>query len=556
MSYFDDLINSAPSFDFNLDLGNSDNLKNLLSSSGDSAPSFGGRYDFSDIVRDATEGELFDPSNMGFYGDAKVAPESELYDPANKGFYGDYQTATDKELSDPANQGFYKTAEQPGIDYLGRATGLLESLLGGGKKAISTLTGASGSNDISQGLELALLLAALTSKKFGSSRDTGYKGSIPMDMVANRKEYAQAPRAYGEGAKGQKYSDVTYAAHGGIMGLAHGGRAKNPRYLEGATDGMADQINTSIDGHQPAKLSHGEFVIPADVVSHLGNGNSTAGANELYKMMDRVRQARTGTKKQGKQIKAKAFTPGAKKSRKVKNTFLDGGSVSTTSNISPFVGDYIAQTLGKANALSNAPIPNYTGQLTAGTSPLEKDAFADASKLTGSMNDFGTVQSYMNPYINSVMNQQSDEARRQAGITQTGINSQATQQNAFGGSRSALMSAENNRNLGTNLANIQSAGLNRAYDNAMNQQAQAGQYGLNALTSKLGAGAVQRGIEQDSLTALKNQFDKQATAPFDMLKWRLGMLGNIPVGSTTATVNTSPYSDILGGLGSAAGILK
>lgn len=101
---------------------------------------------------------------------------------------------------------------------------------------------------------------------------------------------------------------VTTAAQGGLMGLARGGSLP-PRYLRGQTDGMADKIPSNIDGVQPAKLSHGEFVIPADVVSHLGNGNSDAGAKALYKMMDRVRQARTGTKKQGKQIKPEKYTP-------------------------------------------------------------------------------------------------------------------------------------------------------------------------------------------------------------------------------------------------------
>jgi hypothetical protein len=90
---------------------------------------------------------------------------------------------------------------------------------------------------------------------------------------------------------------------GGIATLAHG------RYLDGPTDGMADKLPANIDGKQEARLSHGEFVIPADVVGHLGNGNSTAGAERLYAMMDRIRQARTGTKKQGKQINPDKYTP-------------------------------------------------------------------------------------------------------------------------------------------------------------------------------------------------------------------------------------------------------
>ena len=94
-------------------------------------------------------------------------------------------------------------------------------------------------------------------------------------------------------------------------GLASGGIAalKQGRYLKGRTDGMADKISTSIDGNQPAALSHGEFVIPADVVSHLGNGNSEAGAQRLYAMMARIRKARTGTTKQGKQINPNKHLP-------------------------------------------------------------------------------------------------------------------------------------------------------------------------------------------------------------------------------------------------------
>jgi len=78
-------------------------------------------------------------------------------------------------------------------------------------------------------------------------------------------------------------------------------------YLGGATDGMADSVPAAINGNQPAALSDGEFVVPADVVSHLGNGNSDAGAKQLYSMMDRVRQARTGRKEQGKEINPNKF---------------------------------------------------------------------------------------------------------------------------------------------------------------------------------------------------------------------------------------------------------
>ena len=99
-------------------------------------------------------------------------------------------------------------------------------------------------------------------------------------------------------------------AEGGLMSLAKGGRTSlPPRYLDGHSDGMADQVPASIDNSRPAALSDGEFVIPADVVSHLGNGNSNAGAKVLYEMMDRIRRARTGNSKQGKQINPSKFIP-------------------------------------------------------------------------------------------------------------------------------------------------------------------------------------------------------------------------------------------------------
>lgn len=91
-----------------------------------------------------------------------------------------------------------------------------------------------------------------------------------------------------------------------LGGLARGG------YLETGGiigDGMSDDIKATINNSQPARLSDGEFVIPADVVSHLGNGSSDAGAERLYSMMDKVRQARTGNKKQGKEIKPERYMP-------------------------------------------------------------------------------------------------------------------------------------------------------------------------------------------------------------------------------------------------------
>lgn len=116
----------------------------------------------------------------------------------------------------------------------------------------------------------------------------GYTGSIQ-------------PRTATQSVQQSKYGPVVktkFAAGGGI-----------PRYLDSAQDGMADGIGALIDGKEQAALSGGEFVVPADVVSHIGNGNSNAGAKQLYQMMDRIRAARTGTTQQGREINPTNFLP-------------------------------------------------------------------------------------------------------------------------------------------------------------------------------------------------------------------------------------------------------
>ena len=96
-------------------------------------------------------------------------------------------------------------------------------------------------------------------------------------------------------------------ARGGISSL--GGYSDGGRMLKGPGDGMSDSIPASIANKQPARLADGEFVVPADVVSHLGNGSTDAGAKQLYAMMDKVRKARTGKKKQAPAVKANRYMP-------------------------------------------------------------------------------------------------------------------------------------------------------------------------------------------------------------------------------------------------------
>jgi len=197
--------------------------------------------------------------------------------------------------------------------------------------------GLSGANI---GTALAQGLGGLAIKEFGLSDPkvpvVGYQGSIPEYQAVRERVPMQQDPNRRPGSGGRRYfSDVVYAdkperqpmsmeqarqqartqaqglaslntpqmAAGGVIGMNKG------YYLGGATDGMADKIPANIDGKQEARLSDGEFVIPADVVSHLGNGNSDAGASQLHQMMTRVRKERTGNPKQGKQIKPQNMLP-------------------------------------------------------------------------------------------------------------------------------------------------------------------------------------------------------------------------------------------------------
>ena len=137
------------------------------------------------------------------------------------------------------------------------------------------------------------------------SMDVGYNtrvGDGNVDLSAYRSINPMPGRGHAQGLNA-RYT-LPFAEGGSLGGYSDGGRM-----LKGPGDGMSDDIPASIGNKQPARLADGEFVVPADVVSHLGNGSTDAGAKRLYAMMDNVRKARTGTKKQGKQIKAEKYLP-------------------------------------------------------------------------------------------------------------------------------------------------------------------------------------------------------------------------------------------------------
>jgi len=167
-------------------------------------------------------------------------------------------------------------------------TGTTGSLTGGLKAAINDpkafLSKMGGGDTLKGGLKTAGALAP------------GVAGAMVPDMPKTTGEMNQ-----------MKYDPnrrLNLNMDSGLRLMQEGG------YLEtGMGDGMSDNIPSSIDGEQPAALSENEFVVPADVVSGLGNGSSDAGAEQLYAMMDRVRKARTGTENMGKEVNAERLMP-------------------------------------------------------------------------------------------------------------------------------------------------------------------------------------------------------------------------------------------------------
>jgi len=362
-------------------------------------------------------------------------------------------------------------------------------------------------------------------------------------------------------------------AEQGMIRMAKGGVADAGRYLQGKTDGMADKIETSIDGEQPALLSHGEFVIPADVVSHLGNGNSEAGADKLYKMMDRIREARTGTKEQGKEINADKFLAAA--SGGLAAAYAGGGAVmkfeegggvphdtSKKSTLSPWVGDYVTDALGRGAALANAPYQAYQGPLTAGASNLQQQAFAGASDLASAgykpgsfTGGFGSKQasSYMNPYLQASLDPQLKELQRQSDIQRVNDAGRLTSAGAYGGGRQAIMESEGRRNLLDKQAELLGTGYKTAYDTGLgqfNKEREADEmsrqfsanYGLKSVDQLAKLGEVERGITSEGLAADKQQFEDERDWAYKMPQYQLGLLKGLPIGADTTAVNQDAIS--------------
>ena len=222
-------------------------------------------------------------------------------------------------------------------------------------------------------------------------------------------------------------------------------------------------------------------------------------------------------------------------------------STTQTQDLPEWARGYAKDVLAKGAAVTDTsqnPYTSYTGNRVAGLSDLQKSAVSQ----TGPQGFQNTVGQYMNPYLQMSLAPQIAEANRSYNISGANEAAKATSQNAFGGSRQALMQAENERNRNMGLANIVGQGYNNAYG-AATQQYNTG------LGQQLQVGGMQQAQEQKGLDTAYQDFLTQKNYPYQQLSYMSNLIRGTPMGmNTSSQVYQSPGSltGQLAGLGMGA----
>ena len=249
-----------------------------------------------------------------------------------------------------------------------------------------------------------------------------------------------------------------------------------------------------------------------------------------------------------------------------------GQQTGTESSLSNWAGDYVTDMLGRGWAMADEGYQAYQGPLAAGESSLQNQAFQGLANLTmptidqasfspGSFTDTGVAQQYMNPYVDQALQPQLDEVRRQAAIQRNLNNAQLTKAGGYGGSRQAIMEAENQRNMMQQMAGLIGSGYQNAYNQASNQYNteqtlglnaanQAGQFGLAGLNAMANLGQQQRDIEQQAYEADYNQFMEERDFPYKQVQYMQSLLQGLPLAAQSYSYSQpSALSSLLGTAG-------
>lgn len=490
---------------------------------------------------------------------------------------GDQSTADAAAATGVADQSGYGTGT-----WNPSAGSGIDSLL----KQLGNIVKTNGAYDLAKLASLGAGLYA-ANKSNTNTVPAGYQGGIP-NLVATR----QAP-----GPDGRLSGNVTYTkkAAGGslesggfvipadvVSHLGNGSSEAGLRILAdrlGATpikghgDGMSDSIKTTIDGHQPARVANEEARLSKEQVAAAG------GAKKLYAMMDQIRHARTGSKKQGKQIDPSKFVPGGSVRGYAEGGItVPAGTTGTEQGIASWAGPYVTNMLGQGAALASMPYEQYGGPLSAGPSDLQSKVFSGLqganfpSNLGTSFSSStaptigadgqptgggGIASSYMNPYLSNVLNPQLEEMRRQSQANLQPSLAKLTQAGGYGGGRQAIMESEANRNLLQEQDKLVGQGYANAYDKAMGQfnteQTQA-----RDLATLMGQqGNTQRGIAADDVAAQKAQFEEARLNPYKMVQFQQSLLSGLPIAAQTYNqAPTSNFQQFAGGAKTVSDLLK
>jgi len=217
--------------------------------------------------------------------------------------------------------------------------------------------------------------------------------------------------------------------------------------------------------------------------------------------------------------------------------------------------------LGRGAAVADMPYQAYMGPLTAGPSALQSQAFSGLGSLAvppaataGSFTAPGVAEQYMSPYLEGALEPQRAEARRQADISRTGIQSRLAKAGAYGGGRQAIMESELDRNLQRTLADITGRGYEQAFQRGANLFGQERGYGLQALGAQLGAGGTQRGIEQAGIAADIGQFEQERAYPYRQTQFMQSLLQGLPI--STQQYQYAQPTGLESFAGGASGILS
>lgn len=219
-------------------------------------------------------------------------------------------------------------------------------------------------------------------------------------------------------------------------------------------------------------------------------------------------------------------------------------------SLSAWAGPYVTEMLGRGRALSETPYQAYTGPLTAGPSELQQKAFRGIGSLqaptqqqmTYTPTSFtgGIAQQYMNPYLQTALDPQIAQARRQAELQRMQNAGRLAQAGAFGGSRQAVMEAEGDRGLLDRIADITGQGYRTAYDQAQQQfnieqdrqraaAKQAEDLGFRTFGTMADMGGTQRGITSEGIAADIGQFREERDDPFKKVQYMQSLLQGMPV---------------------------